>query len=294
MSLPKIEYFCIIPNVDKHKVTHPAIKEYVSNYESIIDAAVSNYPVKQNKEKFNYSRKRSSTKEESTIRTQYYETLVSQIEAKKVYKCKDISKWRSLSTTVTLDNPEFNHDDYFEEVDHQELINLLKIKIISYRRKTKFKKRKKSTGEDITSDPTITVQPTKSTGDDITNDPTITVQPTKSTGDDITNDPTITLQTTKSTGDGITNDNTQEKSKILLLGMSYIDLKLDNTTVENVIEQVRKGKLSQINGRDLARIISVEQIYNVDCYTVSIETSNEFHKKNMSESISIIGSFSTS
>ena len=67
-----------------------------------------------------------------------------------------------------------------------------------------------------------------------------------------------------------------EKPKILCLGMSTPNVSAyvqdaSTITVEQVIELVQTGRLSQIDGRDFARSRATEIRHNVDVYTVSME-----------------------
>lgn len=73
------------------------------------------------------------------------------------------------------------------------------------------------------------------------------------------------------------------KRKILCLGMSYADIEPHvnslitpkdddgDTAVRRVVECVRRDYLSEMDGRDLARVVATEYAANADLYTVSQE-----------------------
>jgi hypothetical protein len=64
-------------------------------------------------------------------------------------------------------------------------------------------------------------------------------------------------------------------TNILCLGVSYAQLgnytKTNTNTIDSVIDAVRCGKLTEMDGRDLARLIQTELECGVDAYTVSLE-----------------------
>lgn len=61
-----------------------------------------------------------------------------------------------------------------------------------------------------------------------------------------------------------------EGCNILLLGVSFVD---NITAYSDVKQQVEKGKISQIDGRDLARCLKMESLLGVNVYTVSLESA---------------------
>lgn len=80
------------------------------------------------------------------------------------------------------------------------------------------------------------------------------------------------------------------RPKILCLGMSkacvesqmdvegyYWDILDDeDATVQQVVELVCRGILTEMDGRDLARVRAMEKLYKVDAYTVSQESGSEY------------------
>ena len=84
----------------------------------------------------------------------------------------------------------------------------------------------------------------------------------------------------------------REKKRILLLGMSYPELnriieehaELRDCVVNGVIDVafvatcVHRKYLTQIDGRDMARILGIEKMYGMDVFTVSLEKSAEYRR----------------
>lgn len=75
-----------------------------------------------------------------------------------------------------------------------------------------------------------------------------------------------------------------EKPKILCLGMSTPDVSSyiqdsSTITVKQIIELVKNGNLSQIDGRDFARCRATEILHNVDVYTVSMEDGHAMQEE---------------
>jgi len=66
------------------------------------------------------------------------------------------------------------------------------------------------------------------------------------------------------------NDSNYEGCNVLLLGVSYVD---GYSSVDDVVRDVCSGNLSQIDGRDVARCLKLEELLRVSVYTVSLETA---------------------
>ena len=61
-------------------------------------------------------------------------------------------------------------------------------------------------------------------------------------------------------------------ANILLLGMSYTNFEsYTNDSLARIIKNVKDKKISAMDGRDLIRILEVEKMFNLKCYTVSLE-----------------------
>ena len=66
-------------------------------------------------------------------------------------------------------------------------------------------------------------------------------------------------------------------SNILLLGMTYPNVRESFRTFDHIVNLVSKNKFSKMDGRDLFRIHAVEKMFNTSCFTISKELSVEWH-----------------